>query len=70
LYEKYYTHGTFSLRTYNKSTFVYIYTDIYRLGGIFEAHLRIVKKSGVIPFVVFDGFALPAKASKHERWQM
>ncbi|XP_028410371.1 exonuclease 1-like [Dendronephthya gigantea] len=40
-----------------------------RFGDIFEAHLRIVKESGVVPFVVFDGFDLPGKAIEHERRQ-
>ena len=45
----------------------FVISDIYRFGDIFEKYLQIVKKSGVILFVVFDGFTLPAKASKNER---
>ena len=40
-----------------------------RCGDIFRAHLRVVKGNGIIPFVVFDGLPLPAKASEDERRQ-
>ena len=46
---------------------MFVISDIYRFGDIFEKYLQIVKTSGVIPFVVFDGFTLPAKASENER---
>ena len=39
----------------------------FRCGEIFQKCLRSVKKAGVIPFVVFDGLSLPAKAGENAR---
>ena len=45
---------------------VYQYVMICRLSDIFGKHLSVIKRAGVVPYVVFDGLLLPAKASEVE----
>ena len=40
-----------------------------RCGSIFQGYVRAVKEAGITPFIVFDGFRLPAKAKEDDRRQ-
>lgn len=55
----------------NKSKGHFSFCASFRLADTFQNYLSVVKKAGVIPYVVFDGLLLPAKAGeveKRQRW--
>ena len=47
----------------------YINLFAFRLATIFRKHLQLIIDAGLIPLIVFDGMALPAKANEAAKRQ-